>query len=59
MVSLLVRLYCCCILLKLPAHLTAAVDELDSKSVKALAIALLNFASIEDLATWIEDSTAG
>ena len=33
----------------LPAHLSTAVDELAPEKLEALAIALLNFSSIDDL----------
>ena len=41
----------------LPAHLSTAVDELGPKKVESLAIALLNFSSIEELSAWLAQQT--
>ena len=37
----------------LSESLNSAVEELDSKAIESLSIALLNFSSIEDLETWL------
>ncbi|KPQ33589.1 MAG: hypothetical protein HLUCCA11_17795 [Phormidesmis priestleyi Ana] len=39
----------------LPEHLCTAVETLSPEAVESLAIALLNFSSIEDLETWLAE----
>ena len=38
---------------ELPEHLSTAVEALSLDAIESLAIALLNFSSIEDLETWL------